>query len=755
MEYANRESEYSAVKDYLQSQSSPIIIHAYHASGVTSFVKNKLEKTYASLYGSNVFYVDASAQKSLGEALLSCLIHSEQFNRLQMMVDTRFGGHGKSILSAALEGIPYAGPLLGRISERRTSVSIYTGAYSSAIEEVLLPFFQDKTNNTHFLIIIDAVEMLLEQSYDLLVSLLQCNSIQFILVKTQDNLQFNKLENFLFDHGINTSISVEFDRPQIKLIKEIGQLYDVKVSAEEAKAILDSTQQNIHAIIKQIRNIKTRCIPTPLSTFEKAIVFVLHIWSEHLEEKILAEIVVSSEAFAPNPNDAVQEALLSLRKRKLITYENQSWILTGHHDPQIQEVLSSLADTLFYKNIIYNYLSPERIGRYHSELRYSLSKDINCTTRTDARLYLRHLIIHGKQVPQALLADAHLKKGVCGDCILAGITYCRERKYQNAFEWIDSIPTNQMTDDIEAFRATLLNRIRRSEEAENALLQCLGKNIEPSRQNLLRAFLVSTYIHMERLSDAQKVYILGKDLYPDSSLHGYLVRNATSAFVGYQKDLYEEALRDFKRDGDDFGYYTTLCNQGYALCKNGDPHNGFLLLSQAKDGLEAFPQTNLHIIYNDLGICYLLLGDYQEAYNYLFLARSLAVNSLPRIFATINLACTEAVMNQTGNALILLDSIETDVNEHRLDRVRQQYYINRLLIEYLHGNRRIQPLIKKALTHPDRYNPDRTQYAVRVYERFMVSKKPPQRHRWKDLFSPCGLVYWYMDPLKLLPEGII
>lgn len=755
MEYANRELEYDKVKDYLQSNLSPIVIHAYHASGVTSFVKNKFDSVYSSLYGSNIFYIDASTPKSLGDALLSCLVCSEQLSNLQKMVDKKIGGYGKSVLSAALEGIPYAGPLLGRISENRTAAPVYTGVYSSAIEEVMISFFQEVAKNVRYLIIVDAVEMLLEPSYDFLINLLHCNSIQFILIKTQDTSQFNKLENYLFDHGINTSNIVEFDRPQIKLIKEIGQLYSVALDTEEANVILDNTHQNIHAIIKQIRSLKTRSTQPPLSAFEKAAIFILHIWSEPIEESIITAIVASSEVFSFNTDDDVHRALLSLQKRQLILCENQRWILSGHHDPQVQEVLSSVAEKLFYKNIIYIFLSKERVGKYYSELRYALSKDIDCTTQTDARLYLRHLLIRGKEAPRSLLEEACLKKGTSYDCLLAGIAYCRERNYQAAFEWIDSIPSDQMTSDIEAFRATLLNRIRRSKEAETALLKCLDISLEPARQNLLRAFLISTYIHMERLSDAQKTYNQSKDLYPDSPLHGYLVRNATSAFKGYRKDLYEEALSDFTREGDDFGYYTTLCNQGYALCKNGDPHNGLLLLKQAKDGLEAFPQTNLHIIYNDLGLCYLLLDKYEEAYTYLFLANSLAINSFPKIISAINLACTEAVMSQTDMALKRLDSIEREVIEHKLDRVRQQYYINRLLVEYLQGNKEIQPLIENASLYLDRYNPDHTRYAVRVYERFMISKKPPQHHRWKELFSPCGLVYWYMDPLKLLPEGII
>ena len=246
-----------------------------------------------------------------------------------------------------------------------------------------------------------------------------------------------------------------------------------------------------------------------------------------------------------------------------------------------------------------------------------------------------------------------------------------------------------------------------------------------------------------------------KNLYSNEPMFGYLVRNATSAFSGYSETLYEEALSAFKHEKDEFGYATTLCNQGYALCKNGFPEKGFNILKKAKTHLEKFSKIHRHIIYNNLGICYFLLKEYQSAHHFLLAATKLGRNSMPRIFSEINLACVEAVMGKTDSALSRLGIIEDDIKNHKLDRVRQKYYINRLLVEYLSGNKDLTTLICLANKYTDRYFPEHTKKAVQFYKEYINSNSQPQNDKWQQLYSPCGLVYWYIDPLKLFSKILV
>lgn len=130
-------------------------------------------------------------------------------------------------------------------------------------------------------------------------------------------------------------------------------------------------------------------------------------------------------------------------------------------------------------------------------------------------------------------------------------------------------------------------------------------------------------------------------------------------------------------------------------------------------------------------------------------------NSMPKIFTAINMACLNAVSGNTSKAVNLLRDLEVEIEEHPLDRVRQKYYINRLLVECLSGNKNIDGLIAQTEKYLDRYHPEQTEEALQVYQGFSKSPYLFDKQLWRKLYSPCGLAYWYMDPLKLLPKGTV
>ncbi|GLC81951.1 hypothetical protein [Lacrimispora brassicae] len=754
MQYANRTTEFAQVETYLRQGKKIVIIDAYHASGVTSFIKEKLLSA-PFLQSTDVLYLDAEKEISLNEMLFAELIRSgKNMTNLQKVADKALGCREGNFFSSLVEGVNYIGSLLSYLFQTKSAAPVYTGNYPSAIEELLVPYFNECTKK-RFLVIIDAVEKLPETSYHLLVKLQRCDTLQFVLIKTDSTRQYDKLENYLYSQGADLLEPVPFDRPDIKLVKELGKIYGTEVSNCQAQQIVEHNEQNIHSIIRDIRKFSQPPTKISLNDWERAIVSILDIWAIPINEDTLIEIVLCCAVFATDRETASRNAIQTLKQKGITGVNNRTWILSNHYDPLIRNVLDNKADQLIYKNIIYNYLIQKDSGKYNVELRYRLSKELRYTTIEDAKFLLRNRLITGVDITDDVLADAHLDKSCQCDCLLASIHYCRERRYEEALMWINAISIDQRTNDIQALRATLLNRTRRFEEANEALISCLKCCSAPAHQNLLGAFLISNYIHAEQMSTAKDIYNKMKDLYPNAPMHGYLIRNATSAFNEYRNDLYAIALNDFKADNDDFGYYTTLCNEGNALCKEGNYSEGLIVLDQAKAGLEHFSQTDLHIIYNNLGLCYFMLDQADNAFKYLMLAKSLGRNAMPRIFATVNLACVEAVMGNTKSALNRLDEIKSVVELHKLDRVRQKYYPNRLMVEYLHGNKDLTYLIEVAKTYPDRYTPEHTKKIINVYQRFVASPKPPQKQRWKELFSPCGLAYWYMEPLKFLPPGII
>ena len=89
MDYANRDFEYSTLRKYLLNGTTPICIDAYHASGVTSFVKKRMHDVFASLFDSNIFYIHVSTEKLLSEALLIHLVQPTYLDKIQKFVDKK------------------------------------------------------------------------------------------------------------------------------------------------------------------------------------------------------------------------------------------------------------------------------------------------------------------------------------------------------------------------------------------------------------------------------------------------------------------------------------------------------------------------------------------------------------------------------------------------------------------------------------------------------------------------------------------
>lgn len=758
MEYANRTVEYEQIMASLRVGSTPIIVDTYQASGVTSFLRDKVATTCQELFEQKrILLINVQESSRLADLLFGRLIQPELINEFQGYLNSHFGTRSGSVFASLFEGIDYVGPFLANVIQGKSAEPVYTGQYSCAVEEYFIPFFNDFKRNKKFLLIFDHIENLQEDSHDLLTRLLRCNMVQCILIQTNSQSQlYMKLMNYLIRQGIDLSVRIPFGRPEEKLVRELGLLYGHEISISDAQAIIKDTQQNIHSIVYRIAMVGKQKAKPPLTDWEKAVVSVLNILAQPISDTLLMAIVFDCAVYAPNKAVAYQNAVRDLQERGLVSLSNDHWRLAVQSDPHIRDILDSPGDQLVYRNIVLEFLRKKDPRNTYAELRYQLANELSSMRAEDAKPYLRKLVITSNYaVPDELLYAAELNRGNSKDCLLACIKYCRERKYEKALQWINYIPEELITDDIEALQAVLLNRTRQSDDAEIALIKCLKRIGAPARQNLLGAFLIANYIHMDRLGDARAVYDKMKDLYPGGPMHGYLLRNATSAFAEYRNDLYVDALADFIRDGDDFGRLTTLCNQGYALCKAGHYEDGLKKLEEAKTGLITFPSSNLHILYNDLGICYFQLGRYELAHQALILARNLSQNSMPYIFATINLACLEAVMGDAEQALNLLNEIEEDVETQPIDRVRQKYYPNRLLIDYLNGKKALSPLIEQVQAYPDRYYPEQTVKIVTFYRRFIKSSKPPQKNRWRNLYSPCGLVYWYMDPLKLLPQGII
>lgn len=748
-DYANRLDESRQILDAIEEDISVIFLLAGKAFGITSFLKDKLipqltDKRIRS------FYINANNNGDLSSCILDLVIKDMQlYTIMQDCLNRVYGEKNTTAIQSIVQAVPYAGDLISHIVGRKIALPIYTGNFSSAIEEILTIFFSSLSEEV--IIVIDAAQNLYESSYDLISDLINFNKIHVLFSINDYNDVYRKLKNFVFLKGYSCR-NINFCAPHEALIIEIGKLFNRKIEQPEAEKIFISSEQNIHKIIEIVSNSN---IEYRLDLWAKAIVSVLNICPFPLESNTLYEIIKLSHLYSQHPLDTFKKTLEDLLCASIITAQNGFYELRSIYHPEVNQLLNSYTDQIVYKHSVLKYFQSKGIyNKSTVQLLYSLScelKDNHCIEY--ARFLLKYYLQDGSKISDEIILNAKLDKTSSYDCVLCSIIYARKREYSKALKWINNVCVNSNIY-LKTFYGVLLNRTRYHSKAEEVLLEVINEIPDSEKKTIAYSFLISNYIHQEKLSDGQNIYLIAKSQCQDTQTLGYLVRNAISLFKKRTPEMYEEALLCFKNVNDMFGYYSTLCNKGYAMLST-DIETGKKDLLEAYEYLNLYGENIAHIVNNDLGIAYLLQNDYGNAKYFFDKVIANEKNGMPKIFAQINLACCDALAGNIDLAVNNILELEENVKNSPLDRVRQKYYINRLMIEYIAGISVNDDLIHKAKKYTDRYNPNKTASSIAFYTKNAKATKRMPLNNWVELYSPCGLVYWFIDPLKIFPEGFL
>ena len=233
---------------------------------------------------------------------------------------------------------------------------------------------------------------------------------------------------------------------------------------------------------------------------------------------------------------------------------------------------------------------------------------------------------------------------------------------------------------------------------------------------------------------------------------GYVYRNG-AAIKFSDLNYFEMALDAFKNAEDDYGYNTTLCNYAIRRALTIDDYQCEKDLLRAKDYLERFNHSDLHIIYNNLGLYYILHKREKEAEKYLKIAEMKSGTSMPSIFSRINQAALMLKQGFVKESKEYFDSINISVPDAQIERVKQKYYINKLLIYYA-NDQKLEKHIENASVHLDRYDPNYTKRILYFYQQRINKKEDYHSSDFDKLFCPCYLEYWYVNPLKLIDGNL-
>ena len=748
IDYKNRIQEFEDLTNKI-SDHDLVYVVAGRAYGITSFLQ-EFEKR---LKERKAYYINALSTPDVGIGLLSQL-DSEDIKKLQKSADKIWGEKSKTVISALLEGIPYAGPFLSRIFEPSKAAPVYTGNYSNLLEEALIPLFRQHRSPIY--IFVDSAEQINENSYNLIANLAMSDNICIILAVGDQNENFKKLQNRISIYHEIRTCTVLFHAPEKHLVGLLCNAYGYSLNDQKIDQLLLSTGHNIHLIIEQIRQWGNGAL-LELTALAEAIINVLYICRPGLEYSILCQILRNTTVHTENENTEVSSILNKLEQADCVQHilqeEKQVWKIQSLNHPSVQLAISSYANTLYYKSIVYDYYAKLDLDVDLSMLGivYELSQ---LFSRTKTHLYARKLVEiklkRGEIITPELFASAELTKRSNYEIILAMLYYCRERDYKEALNWLETIKGKKRLE-YSNLHAIILNRLKKLEQANEELEACVSAETDEKRLNILYSYHVANYIHLGLREQVEDYFDIAYQKLTGSENHGYFSRNMASAVsideIEKKEYYYKKAIDNFMQHNDDFGLYSTICNRGNSLCVARRPQKALQDIECAARGLQQFGETHLHIVYNDFGMCTLMLKDYSSSEKYLSIAKSLAFNHMPLINVCINQACLWSCLGQFERALDILKNIEGDVIRHKVDNNRRKYFTNRLWIDYMLGLSHLQDYFRENRQLISKYVRSNT---LEQYRTIMDRGEPYSDDLWDSLYFPAGLAYWYVNPLKLV-----
>lgn len=736
MKYADRNKEFNTIEKFIKDDTQIIFVNANACTGFTSFLEQRFSeyKTY------HIKYTEPQSAE-LTEKIFQQL-NKDDLNILQRLVDNNYGTREKKILSAlAIAIIPKVGEVLSTLNEGKKASSIYDMNYN-IVYKLLPDLFNELAEHQKIGFFIDGAQFLKSSDYEFILNLSKIKNCYFIIGITQKTDDLYKLESALNQPLLKIGVT-NFLAPSPELVVELAQHYSKEITISDAQEMIKLCDFNIY----KIKNCLCPSITLQaIDSIGKAIIFLCGIITVNPSVDTVQEIINFDENIILD-NENFKQALITLNRNEIVDVrENKVYLNNGHSI--VREYNKNFSDKLYFENLLYNFYKKENtLSNAELETQYILSKkfDVNNTS-----VWLYKLILSRLQAGLTISYDLLDALKISNNRKLLIVVYTYLRQYEEALIYLKEIKTIQkLSYNFKNLYAVLLNRCRFHKKAQKKLLKCLKK--EPNNY-ILKAYLASNYIHQEKIYDAQNLYLQDNNKI-ETLDKAYFYRNIGAAFWD-NYEPFDKALNIFANENDMFGYYTTMCNymtRKMILGKLDSIEETFLEIEKK---LVDYGNENMHILYNNFGLAYLLIDDLDNAKKYFNLASLFSKSDMPDIFIKINQACLELKIGEKIKAKKIIDSLEGKVLSFPVQRVKQKFYINKLLI-YFANDLPINDIITKCNEYPDRYDSDYTLQIANAYKEKCDNNQKYSSNDWQYGYCPCYLEYWYVNPLKLFSESII
>lgn len=726
--YIDRHEEFKIIEQFIEDDVKVIFIETVACSGFTSFIDTRFEnyKKYHVKYHED-------RKMNLGEMIFQEMT-TEDLAIMQEIADSKYGEYDKKLLSVMAEGIiPHFGGLLSNLNEGKKTRPVYDLNYNLFYS--LIPALLEKiSQNKKIGIFIDGAQYLSEMDYKLLKEIADVQNCYVIIGFTAPICEYYKLKFCLKNCKKEyTTFNITED-----LVVLFANVYRKEtISKSDAKKIIEMCNHNIYKICDYFSN-KNDC--SNIDTIDKAVLNICNIMLDGITEYQIIKIMML------DVNNICDEEFCraSIGKLKQLGYLKEEcgriYLVGVSNFIYSQE---NHVNKLYYKKIVYEYFSSiETPTIQEIELCYILSKELLYLSENSN--WSKKLVL--EKLRLGLLVDTDLVNDLekQGNSELLILLYTYQKNYKKAFKIIKKLKKEKkLTNDFKKLYGIILNRCRFHTKAEKRLIKSLKKD---PQNFILKAYLVSNYVHQDKLEDAERIYKKKKIIHNNTEV-AYFYRNSGAI---YWEDLtsLENAIEIFKNCDDLFGLYSSKCN---LLTRKMvlNPSNDYLgSFKKLESSLSVYGYDNMYILYNNMGIAALYADDIPLATMCFQLADTFSSTSMSHLFVTINSACMYLKQGKILDAKITIDSIESDVAVVGVNRVAQKYYINKAMI-YFANNLLDDKILQCCLDNLDRYIPLYTTEKVSNYRQKLIQGEKYNNNDWTTYFCPCYLEYWYINPLKI------
>lgn len=757
--YKNHDAEINELINLLVENKTQVILYNSHEGyGNTAFIQRimyllHVTDKYKLLYAE----LSPSAQNPLHEATKNIICKkNDLYQRLQFFSDEQNGSLEIPLILESLIKDLTQSETISSLFKPQESIPIYAGFYQDRLKQNFFDLIHILTKEQKVFFFIDNIQYMDNDSLYELQALLQNTKVTLIIFKSGEGKNFDKFHDEIKYKF--SEIELFFPEPDINYVQKLATIYNKTLSEYEAATLLCESKKNVRKILCNIRKPEDEQANLML---EDQILKIIMLYDDYMTCEEILKVCSYTPYFAIITENDINNCIKNIEHKGLLqvitilkTRKNKYKTIPNAH------ISINVADNIIINNALSDYYNSclEMLDYRQLCHAWNINKSLSYNNRMNivAKAVLQFALKMGYTVPDELIEYAKQQEDIDIKILCATFLFCNAN-YQQAKVLLESILIFNKHRTLKVMYAISLNRCRKHEQAEQELTSLIKSSNNIDETTILVSFLISNHIHSRKISAAKELYDKYVHKLKGSKKYPYFLRNAATIFDAKTAyTLRNEALKYFEKSNDLFGYYSTTVNMTSYLIKHENITYALNAIQKAFDTLQQYNACQIHLVANNLGICYLYARDDINALKYLSLCFEKAKSIMPKGYAAINLSSFFLDKGQFEIAHSYLEKLYKEISESKLARLKAHFYLQCALVEYANGN---FPKANAAIINTEKYcssTESSNLYAIaKNIKGNLTNSIPYSDGMFSSLFAPCFLEYWTINSIDALSDDFL